>query len=96
MNQCNIQTAVAFVQQHVDDCAVLAKRLNVPVENILGLEAHESQHGIGRIAVQDNNYFSLHAPAPLQITGDPKTGGAANYAKKVADAIAMVKLRMAC
>jgi len=29
-------------------------------------------------------------------TGDPKAGGAANRAQKVVDAIAMVKLRMAC
>ncbi|WPN58595.1 glucosaminidase domain-containing protein [Pseudomonas sp. P9_31] len=149
MSYCNILTAVQFVQRYSNDCAVLAKMLNVPVENVLGLAAHESQHGIGRIAVEDNNYFSMHAPAPLQIgedvarkdphvrvakfssflqsgqsfvarygqavkgkadprefaqalvrvhfnTGNPKTGGAANYAQKVVDAIAMVKLRMVC
>jgi flagellum-specific peptidoglycan hydrolase FlgJ len=149
MGVCNIVYAVQFVQLHQSDCALLARLVNVPTENILGLAAHESQHGQGRIAVEDNNYFSMHAPAPLQVgedaakgstqvkvakyssflqsgqsfvvrygaavtgktdpmdfaqalvrahfnTGNPKTGGAANYAQKVADAIRMVKLRMVC
>lgn len=149
MSVCNVVNAVKFVQQYQHDCSVVAKQLNVPTENILGLAAHESQYGQGRIAMEDNNYFSMHAPAPLQVgedtakgnakvkvakyssflqsaqsfaarygstvsgktapmelaqalvkahfnTSDPKTGGAANYAKKVADAIHMVTLRLEC
>ncbi|MDI5829785.1 hypothetical protein MJN51_39885, partial [Salmonella enterica subsp. enterica serovar Kentucky] len=38
----------------------------VPVENILGLAAAESQYGTGRIAREYNNYFSLQAPASFQ------------------------------
>jgi len=43
----------------------------VPVENILGLAAQESEWGRGRIARTYNNYFSMHAPAPLQIRDEP-------------------------
>lgn len=149
MGVCNIVYAVRFVQEFRNDSAQLAFYLNVPIENILGLAAHESQYGQGRIAREDNNYFSMHAPAPFQIgddsakgnalvkvakyssflqsgqsfiarygsavrgrsdpmefaqaliranfnTGNPKNGGAVNYAKKVADAIHMVKLRLEC
>jgi len=149
MSACNVVTAVKFVQKYEHDSAVVAKLLNVPTENILGLAAHESQYGEGRIANEDFNYFSMHAPAPLQTgedaakgnakvkvakytsfllsaqsfaarygdvvrgktdpmefaqalvrahfnTSDPRTGGATNYAKKVADAIGMVKVRLQC
>lgn len=76
-NACNNQAAVAFVNEHKSDCMVIADMLKVPVENILGLAAHESQYGTGRIARSYNNYFSMHAPAPLQSgeiapLGDPK------------------------
>ncbi len=142
-------STLAAALRRVSNSAQLALLINVPIENVLGLAAHESQYGQGRIAKEDNNYFSMHAPAPLQIgddsakgnphvrvakyasflssgqsfitrygnavrgksdpmefaqalvranfnTGDPKSGGAANYAKKVADAIHMVKLRLEC
>jgi flagellum-specific peptidoglycan hydrolase FlgJ len=137
------------VQHFRQDSKQLAQFLNVPIENILGLAAHESQYGQGRIAQEDNNYFSMHAPAPMQIgedvakgnvhlkvakfasfaqsgqsfiarygyavrgksdpmafgqalvqarfnSGNPKNGGAADYAKKVAAMIQMVKLRLEC
>lgn len=149
MSYCSIQYAVQFVQKHRADSAYLAQLIQVPTENILGLAAHESQHGQGRIAVDDNNYFSMHAPAPFQIgddvakgnihlkvvkyssylqsgqsfiarygaavkgkseptdfsqaliaahfnSGNPKTGGTTDYAKKIVDSIHMVKLRMGC
>ena len=63
---CNDVNAVRFVQQHLKECELIAKQLNVPVENILGLAAAESQYGTGRIAREYNNYFSLHAPASFQ------------------------------
>lgn len=63
---CNAVSAVAFVRAHVADSEILAKQISVPTENILGLAAHESQWGVGRFAVQGNNYFSMHAPAPMQ------------------------------
>lgn len=50
---------------------LIATQLNVPVENIIGVAAHESQWGQGRIARECNNYFSMHAPAPLQIKTVP-------------------------
>ncbi len=65
-NLCNNANAVAFVNKHRVDCATIATMLKIPVENILGLAAHESQYGTGRIAREYNNYFSMHAPAPLQ------------------------------
>lgn len=74
MNPRNILPAVAFVQQFRADAARLALLVDVPVENILGLAAHESQYGQGRIAIDNNNYFSMHAPAPLQIGTDTARG----------------------
>jgi hypothetical protein len=56
------------------DAAVIARQLRVPVENILGLAAEETQYGQGRIAKEHNNYFSMHAPAPLQV-GDALVQG---------------------
>ncbi len=38
-------------------CEIIAKELDVPVENILGLAAAESQYGTGRIAVEYNTTF---------------------------------------
>jgi hypothetical protein len=74
---CNNADAVSFVNAHRSDCTQIANQLKVPTENILGLAAQESQWGSGRIARDLNNFFSLHAPAPLQIgaesaQGDPK------------------------
>ena len=74
---CNVQYAVVFVKTHEADCQKIASDLQVPVENILGLAAHESWYGKGRIADKLNNYFSMHAPSKYQIgfeapLGDPK------------------------
>jgi flagellum-specific peptidoglycan hydrolase FlgJ len=63
---CNHQPAVDFVRKIHADCKTLADQLDVPVENLLGLAAEESQYGSGRIAKTYNNYFSMHAPAPFQ------------------------------
>jgi hypothetical protein len=71
---CNNLGAVAFVNKHRHDCMQIANQLNVPIENIIGLAAQESQYGTGRIAREYNNYFSMHAPAPLQIGSAPALG----------------------
>jgi flagellum-specific peptidoglycan hydrolase FlgJ len=70
-NPCNVVDAVMFVQKFRADCELIAKQLNVPVENILGLAAQESEYGRGRIASEYNNYFSMHAPAPGQLRAEP-------------------------
>ena len=66
-NPCNAVDAVTFIHKFRADCEPIAKQLGVPIENILGLAAQESEYGRGRIASEYNNYFSMHAPAPLQI-----------------------------
>ena len=71
---CNIIEAVEFVSKYKNDAALLAKMYDLPTENILGLAAHESQYGGGRIAKDNNNFFSMHAPAPLQIGEDTARG----------------------
>ncbi|WP_248768787.1 glucosaminidase domain-containing protein [Pseudomonas sp. MWU12-2345] len=71
---CNNIAAVTFVSKHKAVCQPIADQLDLPVENILGLAAQESQYGSGRIARQLNNYFSLHAPAPLQIGSQAPMG----------------------
>lgn len=76
-NLCTAQEAVAFVLKYRSDCALIAKMLKVPTENILGLAALESGYGSGRIAREYNNFFSMHAPAPFQTgaiapKGNPK------------------------
>ena len=62
--------AVNFVNKYYFDAKILANQLKVPVENILGLAAHESRYGTGRIAIENNNFFSMHAPSPLEIGQD--------------------------
>lgn len=59
---CNNQNAVQFVKDFKPEATDIAKRLNVPVEYILGLVAQETQYGLGDAAKNDNNYYSLHAP----------------------------------
>lgn len=73
-NLCNTPIAVAFVARYKADAAIIAKQLDVPVENILGLAAEETQYGQGRVAKEFNNYFSMHAPAPLQLREAPVQG----------------------
>lgn len=70
-NFCNYAVAVSFVHKYEKACQAVAIRLDVPVENILGLAAQESEYGQGRIATDLNNYFSMHAPAKYQIGAEP-------------------------
>ncbi len=72
---CNNQNAVQFVKDFKPEATDIAKRLNVPVEYILGLVAQETQYGLGDAAKNDNNYYSLHAPpqsGARHAKGDPK------------------------
>ncbi|NBF01961.1 hypothetical protein GV819_06620 [Pseudomonas sp. Fl5BN2] len=73
---CNNISAVTFVSKYKAVCQPIAEQLDLPVENILGLAAQESQYGTGRIARELNNYFSLHAPAPLQRSAESPQGNA--------------------
>jgi len=45
---CNNIAAVTFVSKHKAVCQPIADQLDLPVENILGLAAQESQYGSGR------------------------------------------------
>jgi hypothetical protein len=75
-----------FVDAHLADAQKAAKELGVPVENILGLSAVESNGGRSRFANQANNYFGIHYPAPyatgyLQaLRGPVKVARFASYA----------------
>ncbi|WP_426186829.1 glucosaminidase domain-containing protein [Pseudomonas sp. NFXW11] len=71
---CNNISAVTFVSKYKAVCQPIADQLNLPVENLLGLAAQESQYGTGRIARELNNYFSMHAPAPLQSGSESAQG----------------------
>nr|WP_219737430.1 glucosaminidase domain-containing protein [Pseudomonas protegens] len=73
---CNNISAVTFVSKYKAVCQPIADQLDLPVENLLGLAAQESQYGTGRIARELNNYFSMHAPAPLQIGAEAPLGNA--------------------
>ncbi len=73
-NACNVVDAVNFVTKHYADAKILANSFKVPVENILALAAHESRHGTGRIAIDNNNYFSMHAPSPFEVGQDAARG----------------------
>ncbi len=73
---CNNVAAIEFIQKFKADATHIAIDLRVPLENILGLAAEESNYGKGRIATEYNNYFSMHAPAPGQ------TGAAAAQGSK--------------
>ena len=52
---CNNTNAVTFVSKYKAACQPIADQLDLPVENILGLAAQESQYGAGRIARELNN-----------------------------------------
>jgi hypothetical protein len=54
-----------FIDAHLADAQKAADKLGVPVENILGLSALESEWGESRFAIQGNNYFGIHYPAPF-------------------------------
>jgi len=53
-----------FTDDHLVDAEKVAKELNVPVENILGLSALESSWGRSHVATMANNYLGIHSPAP--------------------------------
>lgn len=81
-NLCNHAIAVSFVHKYEKSCTAVASRLGIPVENILGLAAQESEYGQGRIATELNNYFSMHAPAKYQIGAEaPKKNPKIKVAK---------------
>ena len=52
---CNNISAVTFVSKYKAVCQPIADQLDLPVENLLGLAAQESQYGTGRIARELNN-----------------------------------------
>jgi hypothetical protein len=54
-----------FVDAHFADAQTGADQLGVPVENILGLSALESQWGEHPFAAKGNNFFGIHYPAPF-------------------------------
>jgi flagellum-specific peptidoglycan hydrolase FlgJ len=54
-----------FVDAHLADAKKAADQLGVPVENVLGVSAVESNWGESRFAVQGNNFFGIHYPAPF-------------------------------
>lgn len=66
-----------FVDAHLADAQKVADQLGVPVENILGISALESDWGRHPFAAQGNNYFGIHYPAPYatgyMMTADGKT-----------------------
>ncbi|NHZ93772.1 hypothetical protein F2P45_32945 [Massilia sp. CCM 8733] len=62
----NVTYAVEFVAKHRAAAERVAGRLDIPAENILGLAAHECEHGKNRFARDGNGFFSMHSPAPNQ------------------------------
>ncbi len=84
-----------FVDAHLADAQKGADRLGVPVENILGLSALESTWGEYRFAVQGNNYFGIHYPAPfatgymLARDGRTKVATFASYAESLRSFVAI-------
>ncbi|NHZ96330.1 glucosaminidase domain-containing protein [Massilia sp. CCM 8734] len=58
-------------------CVQVAKDLDIPLENLVGLAAEESGYRRGRISIDCKNYFSMRSPAPGQVgfevaRNDPK------------------------
>jgi flagellum-specific peptidoglycan hydrolase FlgJ len=54
-----------FVHAHFADAQKAAHQLGVPIENILGPSALESEWGTHRFATEGNNFFGIHARAPF-------------------------------
>ncbi|MCL2162129.1 MAG: hypothetical protein FWH56_09660 [Betaproteobacteria bacterium] len=77
---CNVAQAVEFVHRFRADCqrVIDEDKLDIPLENFLGLSAKECGYGQSPIIKRGlNNYFSMHSPAPLEIgrsqaLGNPK------------------------
>jgi hypothetical protein len=84
-----------FVDAHLVDAQKGAERLGLPVENILGLSALESTWGEHRFAIQGNNFFGIHFPAPFatgyMLTKDRRTKVAAfaSYADSLRSFVAI-------
>jgi hypothetical protein len=71
-----------FVDAHLADTQKAADQLGVPVENILGVAALESNWGASRIALQGNNFFGINYPAPHGVGPLPAPpGGTTIYSK---------------
>jgi hypothetical protein len=69
-----------FVDAHLADAQRVADQLAVPVENILGVSAEESAWGESRFAIEGNNFFGLHYPAPFATGYLPARRGPARVA----------------
>jgi len=73
----------AFVQNYYVAASRVAKQLNVPVENILGIAALGSSWGKSRFALDNKNLFGMEFPSPpaktYTLAGKPKKDG--TYAK---------------
>src|SRR5262249_11167680 len=54
-----------FTDDHLVDAQKFANKLQVPVENVLGLSAFESGWGKEGFASAGNNYLGIHYPALL-------------------------------
>jgi hypothetical protein len=84
-----------FVDAHLGDSQAAADRLGVPVENILGISAIESTWGTSRFAIEGNNYFGIHYPAPYAIgymqakKGPAKVATFASYADSLKSFVAI-------
>jgi RHS repeat-associated protein len=68
---CNNQDAVRFAKTHEADAAKVAKQLNVPTENVLGLSARESGWGTGGFAKSVNAFFNLETKVSPSQAGTP-------------------------
>jgi len=69
-----------FVDAHLGDAKNIADLLGVPVENILGLSALESDWGRSRFAREGNNFFGIHYPARYATGWVPARGSTARVA----------------
>lgn len=67
------KTYLDFIRAHRAEAAAIAKQLDIPVEDILGLSGLESTFGTSRIAQEDNDYFGLHAPDRGMLPGQTGT-----------------------
>jgi hypothetical protein len=81
-----------FIEAHLADAQKAAAELHVPVENILGISALETEWGQYHFAAEGNNYFGLRYPT-RRATGfvvskdfpHPKVATYASYADCLSD-----------
>jgi hypothetical protein len=62
-----------FVDAHLIATEKVAQELNMPVENILGIAALESEWGEYRFASKGNNFFGIYYPAPYGVPNEWNT-----------------------